>query len=40
MKLISIGNFAKATGLSTQTLRRWDDNGQLPSIKKLEGNGV
>ena len=39
MKLISIGNFAKATGLSTQTLRRWDDNGQLPSIKKLEGNG-
>ncbi len=36
MKLISIGEFAKKTGLSTQTLRRWDNNGKLKCYHRLD----
>lgn len=36
MKLISIGEFAEKTGLSTQTLRRWDNNGKLKCYHRLD----
>ena len=35
---LKIGEFAKATGLSTQTLRRWDKNGKLKADIVTEHN--
>lgn len=34
IKLVSIGDAAKQMGLSIDTLRRWDKNGQFPAVKK------
>ena len=39
MKYYSIGEFSKLTGLSTQTLRRWDENGKLKSHHKTSVSG-
>jgi len=38
-KLLTISQASKMIGVSIQTLRRWDDSGKLPSIrKKKTGN--
>ena len=39
MKYYSIGEFSKLTGLSTQTLRRWDESGKLKSHHKTAISG-
>jgi len=33
-KLLTIGQASKMVGVSIQTLRRWDDSGKLPSVRK------
>jgi len=34
LKLLTISQTSKMIGVSIQTLRRWDDSGKLPSIRK------
>jgi len=34
LKLLTIGQASKMIGVSIQTLRRWDDSGKLPSVRK------
>jgi len=34
LKLLTISQASKIIGVSIQTLRRWDDSGKLPSIRK------
>src|SRR5579864_2880852 len=36
-ELIAIGEAARRLGVSIDTLRRWDENGRLPAIKKSPG---
>ncbi|OIO50258.1 MAG: hypothetical protein AUJ11_03060 [Parcubacteria group bacterium CG1_02_44_65] len=36
-KLLTIGQASKMVGVSIQTLRRWDDVGRLPSVRKPKG---
>ncbi len=39
MNYYSIGEFSKLTGISTQTLRRWDDTGKLKAHHKTQISG-